>query len=420
MDANAFQPTASTSRHAFFWSLSGPRESSGTPQILESLLDYFSGPEATVLCRTPDRRVALRDISLPHDYREWSLGARVWPFARGSRVRDAIDSFGFPALVLWGLRLAVAKSATIHVAVFRRPAWALAPMLVGALTRRPVLFYLHDGVALACPPNRRVKRALLFALERLLLGRRRVLALTDELADYLRDQHQCETKVLRHRASRNPIQPKRRRRAPHGRTSIGFAGAVYDNNVTNLQWLAATTRQRNDLELELFSRESLASLQRSGVFSPRMTATFEPCYDTLLERMSKCDLLYLPLSFSETDALGGAALRVAFPTKAIDYLLAGPPILVHAPADTAVSRFFLRNRAGFCLTRAGAGALSEWLDIWLKDGRPSAPGGARDAALEPFLTRGHKRGFFEALAWGGSGAQSRTLDRRNLGWRGFS
>jgi len=63
--------------------------------------------------------------------------------------------------------------------------------------------------------------------------------------------------------------------------------------------------------------------------------------------LAEYDLLLLPLDFTEN---GIRFARFSIPTKASEYMLSGTPVLVFAPQETAVSKFFSRNDCGYCLT----------------------------------------------------------------------
>jgi glycosyltransferase involved in cell wall biosynthesis len=55
----------------------------------------------------------------------------------------------------------------------------------------------------------------------------------------------------------------------------------------------------------------------------------------------------LPLDFTES---GIKFAKFSIPTKASEYMISGTPVLVFAPGETAVSRFFMANECGYCLT----------------------------------------------------------------------
>jgi glycosyltransferase involved in cell wall biosynthesis len=71
------------------------------------------------------------------------------------------------------------------------------------------------------------------------------------------------------------------------------------------------------------------------------------------------DILLLPLDFTDS---GLKFSRLSMPTKAIEYMASGTPILVYAPTETAIYRFCDRNECAHCLTSQGHQELSSSLD----------------------------------------------------------
>jgi glycosyltransferase involved in cell wall biosynthesis len=62
----------------------------------------------------------------------------------------------------------------------------------------------------------------------------------------------------------------------------------------------------------------------------------------------KYDLLLLPLDFTK-DGLKYA--KYSMPTKASEYMMSGSPVLIFAPPETAVSKFFAQNECGYCVNK---------------------------------------------------------------------
>ncbi len=63
--------------------------------------------------------------------------------------------------------------------------------------------------------------------------------------------------------------------------------------------------------------------------------------------LKEYDLLLLPLDFT---TIGLKFAKLSIPTKASEFMLSGTPVLVYAPEDTAVSKFFSTNECGYCVT----------------------------------------------------------------------
>lgn len=82
-------------------------------------------------------------------------------------------------------------------------------------------------------------------------------------------------------------------------------------------------------------------------------------HDSIFKLFQQYDLLLLPLDFTST---GIRFARLSFPTKASEYMLSGKPILVFAPEETAVSRFFSKNICGLCVTEESAEKIRQALN----------------------------------------------------------
>jgi len=63
---------------------------------------------------------------------------------------------------------------------------------------------------------------------------------------------------------------------------------------------------------------------------------------------SEADILVLANDFSKE---GLDYLKLSMPTKASEYMISGTPILVYSPDETAVSKFFIQNECGLCVTK---------------------------------------------------------------------
>jgi glycosyltransferase involved in cell wall biosynthesis len=79
-------------------------------------------------------------------------------------------------------------------------------------------------------------------------------------------------------------------------------------------------------------------------------------YETLPEIYSNADILLLPCDFNRN---GIEYLKYSMPTKAPEYMISGTPVLVFAPEETAVSKFFLKHECGICVCRPDKSELAK-------------------------------------------------------------
>ena len=71
-------------------------------------------------------------------------------------------------------------------------------------------------------------------------------------------------------------------------------------------------------------------------------------YEQIPRIFSNADILLLANDFDEKSI---TFLRYSMPTKAPEYMISGTPILVYASEETAIAKFFLQNKCGYCVTK---------------------------------------------------------------------
>lgn len=94
-------------------------------------------------------------------------------------------------------------------------------------------------------------------------------------------------------------------------------------------------------DLDSPDSKSIRNLNNVRLFLPVI-------YEEVPVLLSSSDLLLLPLDFNQT---GLSYAQYSIPTKASEYMMSGTPIIVFAPAETAISKFCTENDCAYCLTR---------------------------------------------------------------------
>jgi glycosyltransferase involved in cell wall biosynthesis len=119
-------------------------------------------------------------------------------------------------------------------------------------------------------------------------------------------------------------------------------------------------------------------------------------YDEIPDIFSKADFLLLANDFS---AKAIKFLRLSMPTKASEYMISGTPVLVYAPKETAVSRFFSQNDCGYCLTSQSQGEIIKAIQFLIsnEEYRKRISRNAVNLAKEKFDAEKVRKKFKETL-----------------------
>ena len=103
-------------------------------------------------------------------------------------------------------------------------------------------------------------------------------------------------------------------------------------------WPAPPRSPRRAPKLDLCAPVLPAEIRELGIGSRYVDQA------SLAEAQARSTVLFLPLAFEGPQPL---MIRHNFPTKAMDYLRSGRPILVHSPADSYLT--WLAKKEGFAL-----------------------------------------------------------------------
>lgn len=382
---------------ALFLSWSEPDVVSGTPVIVCDMMSHFPPGHAELLCEksyTPKQR---RKISLAHPVRKVRFPFFLWPFSRGTRVRAMLAYAGFPWLVLAGCWHVLRFRPTGLVAIYYRVSWVFAAYLVSRICRVPLVYHIHDALRENYGGKHGIRNRFSAWVEERALRSARVAALDPHMADHYLERYGIECPILRHVVWRKPF-PRRQRKNPDGPLVIGFSGAVYENTSRQLAELSALVARNPQLRFKIWTGHKPDVLAEMGISGEDVEIGFEADYDRLLERLSECDLLYLPLAFHDTGTLTTDALQYSFPTKSLDYLLAGPPILVHCPAEFELARFFREQDCAHMLDDGDPGRLAAWLEAFGEGRVAQLDDAARRRALELFSPQENRRVLWRLLS----------------------
>lgn len=137
---------------------------------------------------------------------------------------------------------------------------------------------------------------------------------------------------------------------------LGRIGTANHNSILKFaHFVSSFCFEGHKLELHIYTKDNehpymhkLRKLQNVFIRLPVN-------YGEVPELMTKYDLLLLPLDFSVS---GQRFSRLSMPTKASEYMMSGIPMLVFAPANTAISKFCMKYQCGHCITDPDIGKLT--------------------------------------------------------------
>ena len=279
------------------------------------------------------------------------------------------------------------------------PAGYLAARLAGVPFYAYVFdYYAHQFIE---PAKRLIARLL---EPRLMRGAAGVIVPNETLRDELRRRYGVEPVVIH-----NPCDPLLYERAPaagtgrgDGEVRITYTGAVYDAHYDAFRNLVAALEAlgRADVKLHLYTAQSPALLAEHGIRGP--VVFHEHRQASEMPRVHReSDVLFLPLAFNSPYP---EIVRTSAPGKVAEYMASRRPVLVHAPPDSFISRYFRQHDCGSVVDVNDPAPLGRAVEQLLSDAALRERLGERawERVVADFSVEKARATFAELLGRGGA------------------
>jgi glycosyltransferase involved in cell wall biosynthesis len=279
---------------------------------------------------------------------------------RGARFFQWPRLLLFPLLV-WRLYCSFRLTDCAHVlAIYPDDFYCRAAILAARGAGKPYSLYFHNTYA----GNRSgLGRYVALASERRWLRHaRRAYFISDALRDHYRRQYPEageRISTLPHPIRIPPLPPTVWN--PRPRLRAVMIGNINESNMEATRRLFAVLSARTDVEVVLSSPVPRALLQLRGIPLEGIDHRGYLPETELSDLLANADIFLLPHGFN--GAYGAAEYATIFPTRAVTYLAHGKPILVHAPSDSFLSRFFADRACGLVVHQPTAEALNAAIDL---------------------------------------------------------
>lgn len=164
---------------------------------------------------------------------------------------------------------------------------------------------------------------------------------------------------------------------------ILFAGGIYPPmNLDSLQRLMKAVEGIDSYKLRIIlcTQTEPVHLKEWGLLGSHVDVKFVSRQE-LMELEADADILFLPLAFFSDMPL---EIQTVFPTKTLEYLISGTPILIHVPQGCYLAEYALAKNFGYVVDQPDVALLRDGILRLLKDHnlRSQLISGAEKAATE--------------------------------------
>lgn len=330
-----------------------PPTANGSAVLIGNLARQFTQDEMIILGAWFQGSPSLVnwEATLPHLHHiTWQPSDKVKNYDRRWRWLQ------FPWLVVRALWTALRCDAIL--VIYPDETFLLAGYLVSRITGKPLYAYFHNTYVEAygskLDPNKRFPRWL---QGNVFKHARHIFTMSEGMQRYYQQTypdvpfspllHTFNEPLPEHQPGIKPLNKP---------LKLILSGGINHSNKGAAAMFAAAVRDLPDTHLAVFTLTSRETLQQLGFFHERISIGELPRQE-LLTHLTHSDILLLPHGFS--DDLGEEETKTIFPTRTIEYLIAGKPILAHLPADCFLADFLRKYDCALLVTEPSLEAVKQ-------------------------------------------------------------
>lgn len=142
----------------------------------------------------------------------------------------------------------------------------------------------------------------------------------------------------------------------HSPLRLALSGGVNASNIGAVRRMAQVVRALPAAHMKVYTKTNLGYLAKVGIEGRAFTIT-TVSRDVLLDELGQADIVFLPHGFSETET--EEEIQTIFPTRTIEYLICGRPILAHLPAGCFLVGFLREHDCALLVTEPDTDALRQ-------------------------------------------------------------
>jgi len=192
-----------------------------------------------------------------------------------------------------------------------------------------------------------------------------VLVMCDGIADLYRERYGLATKTLVH----NHPEPVRTELPTRPVLLQGLlAGAIYQINARSAKRVldALTTL---DYQMVITTRQPEEILQRFGIAGPNVKREFYAERADYLVALEQQGVLLIALDWPDESPESNDELTTLIPTRVVEYLASGRPVLVHCPDSYYTARFLHEHKCALVVSERSVDALASAIKRVMADGQ---------------------------------------------------
>ncbi|NDJ76814.1 MAG: glycosyltransferase family 4 protein [Chloroflexi bacterium] len=263
-----------------------------------------------------------------------------------------------PWLVLFTTWIVLTRRVKAIIAVYPGDIYLLAAYLVARLTGRDLYGYFHNTYL------ENNQTALARWLQPRVFAYAKHTFVMSEGMERLYNQNYPELVCSPLKHTFNDELPPVEDPPLHDPVRLCFSGTLNQSCADAASRMAQMVQEVDGVALQIFTGTPLPAVEKLGFTGSKVTVG-TVSRDELIDRLRDSDILLLPHGFTSTFAQ--EEILTIFPTKVIEYLISGRPILAHMPPDCFLAEFLRRHDCALIVDEPDVTSLKHSLDRLCND-----------------------------------------------------
>lgn len=334
MSEESFFPPIIRGGHVLYFTNGYNNTISGTSIVNRNLLSSFSEESYTLLTYTDKFDLFKRNDNI------WPV---IYTNSFFGRYNKLIAQFQV-RIALWRI-VNDPLIKKVKVIVATNPDIILLSLAekVASKLNIPFFPYLHDTISEAYK-NTKYENYSIKVQNDVFKTSKKIFVISDALSDLYLKKYDIQTIVLRHIFNKRNEQVLIKKSTKI--TKLFWGGGIYDINKSSLVAFSNIISGSN-LFLELTTQRSPEYLKSIGMNFTNIDVKFFPKESDYYDAIKNSDLLIIILDSTENSSTNIDEISTIFPTKTLDFLASGSPILVIADKNYFIYKFFEKHDCGF-------------------------------------------------------------------------
>jgi glycosyltransferase involved in cell wall biosynthesis len=218
--------------------------------------------------------------------------------------------------------------------------------------------YLHDTLVEGLG-HKRYKNIAKIVQQKIFDTSHKIFVMSEGMRDLYKKKYNVETIPVLHSFSEE-VEEKEFNNS-NTKKSIFWGGAIYSINKESVKRVHVTCKEL-DYTLVLSAANTSKELNNLGFDNENIKILPFLSREDYITTVGNQKALLLSIDWPEESAVHKDELGTIFPTKTIEYLISGRPIIVHCPEEYFLAKFFKKHKCGIVLTDRNPQLIKEQIE----------------------------------------------------------